>query len=83
MIDVGVLTAARLGIGNGDAEAPDPSLKQVIAPGLYWRISVGGPLVVGAGGTIIPDLRKDDAGNRHTAFRVVGFIGLDVTILPF
>lgn len=60
---------------------------QVFSPGIFVRFGIADlPLVVGGGVSYLPRLRKvttDDDGFDVNALRVIGFVAVDVTILPF
>jgi len=82
VIDVGTLASAQL--GGDDAESSSPTLRQIIAPGLFlvWNISRTVPFSVGAGAQLVPELRERD-GERVDVVRASVFVGVDVTIFNF
>ena len=82
ILDLGTLASARL--GGGEAEVADPTLRQVLAPGLFavWNISRAVPLSLGVGAQVVPGLRESD-GKRVDAVRASTFLGVDATLFHF
>jgi len=83
-LDLGAIASARLS-GSSAVTDADPSLLQVLSPGVFLRTGLKwtGPLVLGAGASFSPGLRIDEDGNNRTIFRFLAFAAVDVTILPF
>jgi hypothetical protein len=82
VIDVGALTATRLE-GKSRVQTPNPTVAQVFSPGLYFRMTLAGPLVFGAGASVVPALREDANSTKYMVFRATAFLSADVTMLPF
>lgn len=82
LVDVGTLTATRWGISDESIDTPELGIVQVFSPGLYLRRQVAGPITLGVGASGVPDLREE-ADVSQAAWRVLGFIGVDVTLMTF
>jgi hypothetical protein len=79
-LDLGSITDLRL--GDSVSTSKDVSLGQVLAPGLYVRAAVGGPIVAGFGASLAPGIRQDaTTGEKEAVWRVMAFVGIDVTLL--
>jgi hypothetical protein len=83
------VNAGQTGRAEGGA---DFELVQLLAPGLHFRYGVlNTPLVVGAGYSVSPRLRKYElqsqtsttvTDDNFTVHRIMGFIAIDVTVFP-
>jgi hypothetical protein len=96
MLNVGTLASLRL--GGLDAETatdtlavssePEFGLQHIFAPGVWVTLGITGryPVAIGFGVEYAPNLRavEGDAGTvERNALRVVGFIGVDLTLFRF
>ncbi|HEX2687282.1 MAG TPA: hypothetical protein VHN14_11725 [Kofleriaceae bacterium] len=82
ILDLG--SVASLHLSSDDATAAkDATWSQVLAPGLSFRMAIGGPFVWGVGASIASGIRQDSSGESQTIWRVLGYLGVDVAILPF
>ena len=89
VIDVGALASSRIietdkGVGN----SPELGFSQVVAPGAYFTWAVRNtPLSIGAGGSFIPNLRRDldalPSGDKSlNTFRWGAFFAIDIGLFP-
>ncbi len=79
LLDIGALTESRFTGDEKSLGAEDPSWEQVVSPGAFFRVAIGGPFVFAVGASLAPNLRKEGTEDRMVA-RFFASASVDVTI---